>query len=750
MAHGLHEEVFGRDAHVVVEPLVEGVGRDDGDGCIDEAELACAADRFPAVDARHREVDEHRIGPVAGGNEVQRIVAAGRRAQLETQRRKHMLEQFAIGLFVVDHKKAAARTFIAAARARHRHRLVCTHRRVVHARQEEPNAEQRAHARRALHLHLAAHQVGQHLGDGEAEARARRRRGRRIAAREGLEDAVDVFGGHARARVLDLDGRELACIRKPQRDLPRRRELDRIAQQVDEDLPHPLLVGAHHLGQGAARLETKLQPLLGRLQLEHVGQLPHGVGKAHRPCMQRELAGLDVRDGQRAFDEREQMLPAALDHRYRLLAMRRHRVVLAHQLRITQDAVERRAQFVADGADVAALGLVGLVGGALGLLGRELGLLGDFPRLFGGLFCGLQGAVGFAVQLDLAQQQVGLAVRLFLRHLAALVRKHQPPRHDARDDQERHVRLEKPRAQRRLLHARPCLGHAGLRRELDRAFGQRPQLLLIEHAEHHGQERHDDQHQQQEVPQARVQVAPAAARQQPAQCAGPLRRQARMRLAQVAAARIERATQRADRALVGGAVRHVRPFVLALADHTVLHLQALVAAALVRLDLRPSHRAPARRGCEGHGAGRIGRPRQVVLAAGRPRQQRRGNERGPQRDQRRERLRQRPEHPQVRGDRQHRGQRHRAHAHRVDVPEVRALELDARRRKPQRLVDDQVGHHRHHPGDGDVGEEAEHVAQRLEHVHLHQHERDERVEHHPHHPPRVAVRHAREEIAPGE
>ena len=102
----------------------------------------------------------------------------------------------------------------------------------------------------------------------------------------------------------------------------------------------------------------------------------------------------------------------------------------------------------------------------------------------------------------------------------------------------------------------------------------------------------------------------------------------------------------------------------------------------------------------------------------------------------------------MRTDRQARRQHHRAHADRVDVPQVRPLELDARRRKAQRLVDDQVGHHGHHPGDGNVGVEAEHIAERLEHVHLHQHEGDERVEHHPHHTPRMAVRDAREKIAP--
>jgi hypothetical protein len=41
--------------------------------------------------------------------------------------------------------------------------------------------------------------------------------------------------------------------------------------------------------------------------------------------VQRELAGLDAGDVQRAFDQRQQVLAAALDDGHRVLAVRRHR-----------------------------------------------------------------------------------------------------------------------------------------------------------------------------------------------------------------------------------------------------------------------------------------------------------------------------------------------------------------------------------------------------------------------------------------
>ena len=111
------------------------------------------------------------------------------------------------------------------------------------------------------------------------------------------------------------------------------------------------------------------------------------------------------------------MFAAPLDHAHRLLAVGRYGRVLAHELGVPQDAVERCAQFVADGTDITAFGLVGRLGGLAGLLGYTLGFL--------------QGNVRLAVGLDLAQQQMALAVGLFLCHLPAFVRQHQPPGDDA-------------------------------------------------------------------------------------------------------------------------------------------------------------------------------------------------------------------------------------------------------------------------------------------------------------------------------
>ncbi len=195
----------------------------------------------------------------------------------------------------------------------------------------------------------------------------------------------------------------------------------------------PLLVGAHHLGQLAVDLEAERQALAGGLQLEHAAP---SRARSRRSASARR-SSVSLPPSMRAMSS----VPSISDSRcspprritlHGLLAVRRHAASSLHQLRIAEDAVERRAQLVADGADVAALGLVGL-------LGARWPSAAAWP---------LQRFVGLPVRVDLAHQQVRLPVRFLLRHLPALVRQHQPPGDDAGDQQQRHVGLEEARAQR--------------------------------------------------------------------------------------------------------------------------------------------------------------------------------------------------------------------------------------------------------------------------------------------------------------
>jgi hypothetical protein len=128
-------------------------------------------------------------------------------------------------------------------------------------------------------------------------------------------------------------------------------------------------------GSVALGVKAEGQALGQRLRLKHARHLVHTVGKGHGLDGERELAGLNAGNVQRAFNQAQQMLTAALDDVDGLLAVRGHTGIFAHELRVAQDAVQWRAQLVADGADVAALGLVGLLGRVARLLGLQLGLL---------------------------------------------------------------------------------------------------------------------------------------------------------------------------------------------------------------------------------------------------------------------------------------------------------------------------------------------------------------------------------------
>ena len=250
------------------------------------------------------------------------------------------------------------------------------------------------------------------------------------------------------------------------------------------------------------------EALARRLQLEHSRDLLHTFGEAHRLHLQRELAAFDTRDVERAFDQRQQMVAAAADHADRLLSMRRNGLVFVEQLGVADDAVQRRAQLVADGRDVAALRLIREIGSALGLLQR---------------------LVGAAVRFDFVHQRLRLAVAFFLRHLPAFVRQHQPPGDDRGDDDQRREHLHEAHADAlgdRLAHA------VGV-------VDQLLQFVLVDQIEDHAEQRHDDRHQQQVAAKLGVQARPQRARQYGARRGLPLGGPARLRLAHVVAARVE-------------------------------------------------------------------------------------------------------------------------------------------------------------------------------------------------------------------
>ena len=370
-----------------------------------------AADR-PAVLLRHRDVQQHQVE----GRARQRF-QAGRAAvglhDVEAQRREHGFQQLPLRRLVVHHQDALAAAEIAGHLAQRLLALAGP----AHLGQVDLQAKDAALTGLAGHAELAAHDVGEHVADGQSQPGAGfLALAGGIGALEGQEDALDVFRGNAHPGVLDLELGDFAGIRKAQRDRAAVGELDRIAQQVDQDLAQPLLIRVHQFRDAAEVDKTKGQPLLRRLRPEHAHDLVEELAQRQLVRIEPHLAGLDACDVEQAVDQAQQVFAAAPDHADGVAAVFRHGGVGLQYLRITQDAVERRAQFMAHAGHIAALGQVGRLGSFLGPLQLDVGAL---------------------VRLDFLQQQIGLPLRLLQRHAAALAGQHQPPHADAGQQQQR-------------------------------------------------------------------------------------------------------------------------------------------------------------------------------------------------------------------------------------------------------------------------------------------------------------------------
>ena len=684
--HRLVDEALHLGLRQPLRLVLERAGRDHDDGQVSQAggtDLACG---FPTVQVVHRDIEQHGVGATVD-HALQALAPAGGFTDFEPQRDQQAGEHLALDGLVVHHQQRQPAADVAGdgpvCSARVARRRMA---RRVDLAQVQARREGAALAGHAFHAEFAAHQFGQQVGDGQAQAGAGvTGTPPGTAALEGQKDALLILRGDADAGVDHLDARDLAAVVEPQGHAAGVGEAHGVAQQVDEDLPEPLGVGIHVGRHAPAGLQVEDEPLGFGLRRNHSHQVVQELVHRQRGKVEPQAPGLDAGQIEQAVDQPVHVLAAAVDGVERGAACALHLVVLEQNLRVAQDAVERRAQFVGDAGDVARLGLISGFGQILGGLQRDIGAL---------------------VSVDLKCQQLVLAVRLVLRHVAALAAQHHPPRaHGSNQRQQRKQLDERP-----LQQTLPgCVEHA---------------FLVVHHAQDHRQQADHRQRDDRIVCDPDVSARRQRGGQHLAEQRADLLGSPRVGLATVVATRLQRAAQGADRGVVGRALGHVLGLERGFADRT----GDLLA------------RRPAR----------CALPGEVVAPAGPPRQQRRHDHRGQQRDERGERLRARAHRPRIRDNGQHGGHQHGAQADGVDVVQVRALEFDVLRAPAHRLVDDQISHQRADPGNRDVAVQPEHTLQRLEDAQRHQHHRDQHVEHQPDHAPRVAVGQPGEEVGPRE
>ena len=240
------------------------------------------------------------------------------------------------------------------------------------------------------------------------------------AALERRKDAFEVAGLDSRAGVDHFELGDGAAVMHDELHAAALRELDGVRQQVDQDLAQALLVGVDHDRQDRRPLEDEIDALGGGLQAEHADQLIEKLAEADFVARQIQPAGLDLGDVENAVDQPGQMVGAAADHPHLIARFWQQARILLQQLGVATDRVQRRAQFMAQADDVAALG--------------EIGRFGDFLGA-------LQFGVGALVRVDFLDQQRGLPQGFGLRGAAALLRQHEQPRHHADDDAQREEHL---------------------------------------------------------------------------------------------------------------------------------------------------------------------------------------------------------------------------------------------------------------------------------------------------------------------
>jgi hypothetical protein len=283
----------------------------------------------------------------------------------------------------------------------------------------EVEAERRALARGAVEGELAAEQDGQLAADGQPEAGAAvATAAGPVALLEGLEHDGPQLVADADAGVVDVEGHDLGLAQPvgervpvhvggdPQADLALVGELDRVGEEVLEDLLQPSGVGVELVVAGV-ELDVQRQALVRRHLLEPLDDRGDRVLDADRGGGDVHPAGLDLGQVEDVVDQVEQVVARPVDRLGELaLLVVEHLGVVGEHAGEDQHAVERRPQ------------LVGHVGEELGLVARRPGeLLGPFLDLGAGP---LDLGVGELDRALLGLEQLGLLLELLVGLLELL------------------------------------------------------------------------------------------------------------------------------------------------------------------------------------------------------------------------------------------------------------------------------------------------------------------------------------------
>ena len=160
--------------------------------------------------------------------------------------------------------------------------------------------------------HAAAHRLGQALADDQPRPRATiLARGAAVCLAEALEQPPHRAVGQSDAGVANTEAELVTCAAcHGQLDLTMLAELQRVGQQIEQDLAQPGRVTQHPMRQVVGCLGQQAQTLLRGALAQQVQRRVHALAQIERGLLDVELAGLYLGEVQDVVDDGQQALAA--------------------------------------------------------------------------------------------------------------------------------------------------------------------------------------------------------------------------------------------------------------------------------------------------------------------------------------------------------------------------------------------------------------------------------------------------------
>ena len=248
-----------------------------------------------------------------------------------------------------------------------------------------------ADPRLAVHPDAASHQLDQALRDRQSQPRpAVSPSGRGVRLLERLEDQRLLVRRDADAGIADVkmqrDRRRgddatavqcrIAVLRTAdiQHDLAAMRELDRVADQIDHDLPQASRVPDERVGHIGRDSKRQFQMFAMRPHRERLHRIPQHLAQAEDIWDEVQFSRLDLREVENVVDDSQQRV-ARFAHGQQVLALRIGQRRVEHQFGHAEDRIHRRPNLVAHVGQEIALRAIGGLGQFLRLAQRRLGPL---------------------------------------------------------------------------------------------------------------------------------------------------------------------------------------------------------------------------------------------------------------------------------------------------------------------------------------------------------------------------------------